>query len=168
MTSTSFPSGWGSKLQTHEAIDEQYCFSLLILVDFFTAFVPGELALLPDSLRPSFPKHHSLCQWIFFFILFSWFFFYLPLTLGVPEGSFRFLVFSAHTASLPTAPSPRLQLCPEVMYQTSVLSLERNCYPYLPGKTPGSPGARARAHTHGRRDISKSEPIVFLSNLLFL
>lgn len=49
LASIHFPSGWGNKLETQEILKEQYLFSLLILEDFFTAFVPSDLAFLPET-----------------------------------------------------------------------------------------------------------------------
>lgn len=49
LASSRFPSGWGNKLETHELLEEQYLFSFLILEDFFTAFVPSDLAFLPET-----------------------------------------------------------------------------------------------------------------------
>ena len=48
LTSRSFWSVWGDKSETHETTEEQRLFSVLI-VDFFIAFVPRDLALLPET-----------------------------------------------------------------------------------------------------------------------
>ena len=48
LTSRSFRSVWGDKSETHETTEEQCLFSVLIM-DFFIAFVPSDLALLPET-----------------------------------------------------------------------------------------------------------------------
>lgn len=47
--SRHLPTGWGNQLETHEILEEQYLFSFLILEEFFTAFVPSDLAFLPET-----------------------------------------------------------------------------------------------------------------------
>lgn len=82
LTSRSFRSIWGDKSETHETTEEQCLFSVLIM-DFFIAFVPSDLALLPETHFTLNFRGTTLNADAFFSVLFSWFFFHLFLTVGI-------------------------------------------------------------------------------------
>lgn len=99
-TTQSFPAGWRNKLETHETIEEQYLFSFLIL-DFFTAFVPSDLTLLPETrFALNFQGTTLYTDGLFFPSLFL---VLLPSVFNrlCSSGFFGPLVFSVHTAPYP-------------------------------------------------------------------
>lgn len=99
LTSRSFRSGWGDKSEAHETIEEQYLFSFLIL-EFFIAFAPGDLALLPETHFTLNFQGATLYADAFFSSLFSWFFFYV-FNCWFSPGFFGLLFFSLHIAPYP-------------------------------------------------------------------
>ena len=148
LTSRSFRSVWGDKSETHETTEEQCLFSVLI-VDFFIAFVPSDLALLPETHFTLNFQGTSLNADAFFFC--PLFLVLLPSVFNswYSLGSFSPL-FSLHTASYSIhsykSMGSYLDLCIKV--RMKLLS-------HLLGDDTWVP------YTCARHNISKADPLFF-------
>ena len=142
-------SVWGDKSETHETTEEQHLFPVLI-VDFFIAFVPRDLALLPEThFTLNFQGTILNADAFFFHPLFL---VLLPSAFNgwYSLGSLGLLFFSLHTASYPihsyVAMGSYLDLCTEVRMEL---------LPHLLGDDTWAP------YTYAGHNIPKADPLFF-------